>query len=135
MGILLVKPGVRIDRLAIAGARILLAVTEQAAKTRFDWLLTCATGGHKPGNPHTRGEGLDFGIALFPNSSAVKAATLALRQVLGSAYTVLLEFPEKPDDPVLASIATVNPKASGPHIHGQIKKGTTTIPVLEEPTA
>jgi hypothetical protein len=135
MGILLFNPGAEPKRLAIAGARILLAATEQAAKTRFDWVVTCSTGGHAPDNPHTRAEAIDFGLKLFPNSSAVKAGKMALDKALGPAYTVLLEFPEKPDDPILASIATVNPQASGPHIHGQVKKGTTTIPVLEEVTA
>jgi hypothetical protein len=128
MGMLRIKPGVTLDRLAIAGARILLAVTEQAAKTDFDWLLTCATSGHPPADPHSRGEGEDFSLTPFPNSAAVNAGVLALRQALGPAYTVLLEFPEAPDDALLARIATVNPKATGPHIHVQIKKGTTTIP-------
>jgi hypothetical protein len=134
MGILLVKPGVTIDRLAIAGARILLAVTEQAAKTGFDWLLTCATGGHAEGNPHTRGEGIDLGLGLFPNSSAVAAGFAALKQALGPAYTVLLEFPRPTEDPVLKPLVSVNSAASGPHIHCQIKKGTTTIPVPEDVT-
>jgi hypothetical protein len=131
MAILQVKPGVTVDRLAIAGARILQVVTQLAALTNFDWILSCATGGHLPTDPHTRGEAMDFGLTLFPNSSAVKAAKLALDAALGPAYTVLLEFPHPTEDPILGPLVTVNPKATGPHLHCQIKLGTTTIPEVK----
>ena len=128
MGILLVRPGVTIDRLAIAGATILGAAARQAARVSFDWEVTCVTGGHPPTDPHTRGEAADFSVQPFPNASALIAAHAALTGDLGSAYTVLYEVPERPDDPRLAAIAYVNPEATGPHFHSQIRKGTTTIP-------
>lgn len=131
MSVLRIRAGVVVRQIAPAGARILSAVADLATRTSYDWELTCATEGHAAGDPHTRGEAEDFSLKPFPNSAAMAAGFKALRTALGPAYTVLLEYPEPPDDPILAPLATVNPHATGPHIHAQIKKGTTTIP--EEP--
>ena len=45
-----------------------------------------------------------------------------LRKLLGYEFTVLYEVPAKPAG-VLAGIAYVNPAASGPHFHLQVRKG------------
>jgi hypothetical protein len=127
MSVLRIRSGVVMRQLAPAGARILSAVADLATRTSYDWELTCATEGHAAGNPHTRGEAEDFSLTPFPNSAAIAAALKTLRAALGPAYTVLLEYPEAPDDPILAPLATVNPHATGPHLHVQIKKGTTSL--------
>jgi hypothetical protein len=52
----------------------------------------------------------------------------ALVQLLGPLFTVLYETPATPSDAKLGEFAYVNPKATGPHLHLQLKKGTVYPP-------
>lgn len=113
--------------LAPAGIRILAALDNAARVLGIDLTITCASEGHPPGDPHSTGEAMDVRVRGFSTVVTLKLV-LFLQQVLGPLFTVLLETPLAFVDPDLAKIQTVNPQASGPHIHIQRKKDTTWPP-------
>jgi len=113
--------------LAPAGIRILAALDNAARVLGIDLTITCACEGHPPGDPHTTGEAMDVRVRGFSTVVTLKLV-MFLQQVLGPLFTVLLETPKPFTDPDLAAIQTVNPHASGPHLHLQRKKGTTWPP-------
>ena len=127
MGSTQLKQGVRLDGLQPAGARIFATVDNCARSLNLDQLVTCGTDSHGPSDPHTRGVALDIGVKRFTPSVTVKVYAY-LSAALGSLFTVLYETPELPLDPDLQAIATVNPKASAPHVHIQLKKGISDWP-------
>lgn len=117
------KDGVKFDVIAEGGARILTALARYAAKVSFPIVISCGSEGHPPDDPHSTGNAFDVSLKTLPNSQAILAARASLVQDLGSMFTVLFECPEKPDDPLLQSIAYINPEATAPHFHIQVRKG------------
>lgn len=128
------RPGVRLDGLAPAGIRILASVDNAAKLLACDLEVTSAVDGHVASDPHTAGRALDISIRGLGVSITLKLLTY-LEQVLGSRFTVLLETPIGFIDPRLQARQTVNPGASGPHIHAQLKKGLTSFPPAPTPVA
>ena len=115
------KPGVDLRGLAPAGARLLAAVDFVAQAMGRDLTVTCGTDSHGADDPHTRGAALDVRVADLSDDQTLVAYD-NLRKLLGHEFTVLYEVPEKPAG-LLAGIAYVNPAASGPHFHLQVRKG------------
>jgi hypothetical protein len=131
MNVVTWKPGARWDVPTSAGVHILAALDRAAPVCRLSLEITCGTGEHPPGDPHTRGEAFDVSVAGIPPSVIVQLKTY-LENILGSAFTVLYECPTTPTEPQLAPIAYINPKATGCHIHIQPKKGTTWPPAATD---
>mgnify|MGYP003500660993 CR=1 FL=1 len=116
--------GVRFDRILPSGFRILAALDRLATTLGRDVVLTCGTDSHVMPDPHVRGEAYDVSIKGW-SATDIDTAHKELRSQLGPAFTVLYEVPSQPSDPTLRPIAYVNSKATGPHFHIQVKKGTT----------
>lgn len=117
--VLLVKSGVRFDRILPAGFRLLAALDHAARTLEQSFTITSATDSHKPTDPHTLGEAYD--VRSHDMSTATKG--LFLRQVF-------LDLQD--GDPVETSggIATAsffgfleNPGQAHEHWHLQRRKG------------
>lgn len=122
--------GVRFDRIAEAGAVILLALTRVASRYQTDLLITSGTDFHTPPDPHSTGEAYDVSVSgMTPEQLTTIYETL--RAMLGPLFTVLYEVPRPPSDPSLLAIAYVNEHATGPHLHIQRKKNTVYPPSAE----
>mgnify|MGYP007100068665 CR=1 FL=1 len=126
MGVVLTLPSVRLTGLRAAGIRILAAVDSAAQLLKRDLTVTCGVEGHPPTDPHTQGAALDLRTKDFLECT-VLALVAALKKTLGPDFTVLYEVPSKPLG-VLASIAYVNPDATAPHVHVQLKRGFGPYP-------
>lgn len=122
------KGDVKFDRIAPAGFRILSALDLLTSKVDRDLLITSGTDFHLPPDPHALGEAYDLSVVGW---SVVELALALrfLRLTLGDPFTILYEVPVAPEDATLRSMATVNPHATGAHLHIQRKKGTTYPPV------
>ena len=87
-----------------------------------DVVVTCAEEDHPKDDPHTKKKAFDIRVKDLP-----PAIQLTLYQsivnAMGGQFTTLYECPEPPGDALLRQIAFINPDASGPHIHLQVKKG------------
>lgn len=111
-----------------AGLRILGALDFTADSLDLPLVITCGTEGHAITDPHTRGCAFDVRARdlTVPQILQVKQQ---LARVLGPEFVVLYECPQPPDVPALQTIAYVNPRATAPHFHIQLKKGLTTWPI------
>jgi len=103
-----------------AGVRILGALAQYAVVHDTDLVVTCGTEAHKVG-AHPRGEALDV-RTMGLSTRAIRHLYHWLTGELGPEFTVLYEV-AKFSDPLLKDIVTVNPKATAPHLHIQLKKG------------
>jgi len=118
------KAGAGFPVLAPAGIRILAALDQTAQQFGLVLLVTSGSEpmGRDPADPHPLGEAVDVSVqGLTPDDIRELRNEFMVR--LGSAFTVLYETPHP--SPELASIAYVNPKATGDHFHLQRRKGTT----------
>jgi hypothetical protein len=122
-------PGVRFDRIAPAGFRILAAFDGLSKRIDRDVLITSGTDSHTSGR-HPLGEAFDLSVREWTPSMIVQAVAF-LRLTLGARFTVLYEVPTSPQHPELQAIAFVNGNASGRHIHVQPVKGSTYPPDVE----
>lgn len=129
MNVVRVKAGVKFDRLAPAGVRILSAADQVARECGVDLEITCGTEGHAADDPHTLGEAFDFSVRNFDVDHILDVRERLMRG-LGQLFTVLYERPDHPTDKRLAVIAYVNSKASAPHLHVQRKTGTLYPPQI-----
>jgi len=118
--------GVQFERIAPGGFRILAALDGATKVLGRDLTITAGTDSHT-GGKHPTGEAYDVRTRDLPSAQVLRLYDY-LQATLGQRFTVLYEAPEKPDSPALAAITYLNPAASGPHIHCQIKKGTTYPP-------
>lgn len=89
-------------------------------------VITAGTNGHTSGR-HPAGEALDVSVAGLTPQQVVRLYRL-LQRALGKRFTVLYEVRTRPTDQVLRTIAWINPKATAPHLHLQVKKGTAFPP-------
>lgn len=121
------RPGVRFDVIAPAGFRILAALDYAAQSCKVDLMITCGTDSHAMPDPHCSGEGYDISVHTL-SAQQIADVKGCLTKVLGPLFTVLYETPKVPSDPTLRPIATVNVKATGPHVHIQRKKNTVFPP-------
>ena len=121
------KKGVQFAVIAPGGFRILAKLDELSKVIGQDVWITAGTNDHSKGR-HPIGEAYDVSVQGWMPAVIVRAVE-HLRHVLGERFTVLYETPTTPADPVLARIATVNPHATAPHLHAQVKKDTNYPPV------
>lgn len=112
--------------IAPGGFRILSALDLATDAIGHDLTITAGTNDHSIGK-HPIGEALDVRVRDLTAPLIVKLREW-LQLYLGPRFTVLFETPTHPDDPALAAIATINTGASAPHIHIQVKKGTSYPP-------
>lgn len=115
--------GVTFATIAPAGFEILSALSGLAKVLRKDVTITSGTDSHTLPDPHSSGEAYDISIWSWAPGE-VSQGVQFLRTTLGEAFTVLYEVNKLPTDPLLAPLAYVNPKATGPHMHIQRRKGT-----------
>lgn len=117
---------VRIEHLTPAGARILAAIAHVAMLLKVTLTVTCGREAHGATNPHTLGRALDLRTKDLSVPMVLRVFSL-LRDLLGPHFTVLYETPTKVRAG-LEAIATPNARATGEHIHVQLKKGLIEIP-------
>lgn len=121
------KPGVVLETILPALGEILAMLAHAAQRWQVDLVISCGNEAHPPTDPHTRGEALDLSIDGW--SAAEIAARLGeCRGALpADSFTVLFELPQAfaPDHPLAAvnRLATINPVATAPHFHLQVRKG------------
>lgn len=116
------KPGARFDVIAPGGFRILAAIDGAARIIGQDIVIAAGTNDHSGVSRHLIGEAYDISVRDFPMQT-LETLIRYLTQFLGPHFTVFYETPEKPTDHDFAKIAIVNPAATGPHLHIQVKKG------------
>jgi hypothetical protein len=112
--------------IAPGGFRILAALDLATKMLGRDLVLTSGTDSHATGR-HPVGEAFDVRTKDFDVPTVLRLYR-TLTDLLGVRFTVLYEVPIAPSDHMLAKIATVNPHATGPHLHVQVKKGTQYPP-------
>lgn len=134
MTVLRARPSAQFARIAPAGFRILAALDGAAQQCQVDLEITCGTDSHAAPDPHVTGEAYDVSVQTL-TPAQIGAVHAYLQGRLGGGFTVLYERPDHPVDPRLNAIAYVNPKATGPHMHIQRKKGTVFPPLSPAPTA
>ncbi len=126
------KDGVTLHGLKPAGARILSVIDQAAVLLDRDLTVTCGTEGHPVLDPHTRGEALDVRTKDLPQATILTLVNWMIKR-LGPDFSVLYEVPQKPIG-VLATVAFVNPTATGQHCHIQLRKGLGVWPPVETTT-
>lgn len=114
-------------RIGPGGFRILAALDHATAVIGRDLVITAGTNDHTTGR-HPLGEAFDVRTRGFDVPTIVRLKQ-NVQAILGPRFTVLYEVPTKPSDPALREIATVNPQATGEHLHIQVKKDTDYPPV------
>lgn len=117
------------DRIKPGGFRILWALDEAVTLLYQDLTITCGTEDHPPDDPHTRGEAYDVRVRDLQPEQVVKLV-IALRSKLGPLFTVLLETPHAFTNPQLVALQTLNPHATAPHVHVQVRQDAS-YPQLE----
>lgn len=120
------EPGVSLEGLAPGGIRILARVDQATGIIGKDIWITSGTDSHTTGQ-HPAGNALDLKTIRYDVPTTIRLFRF-LADALGPRFTVLYECPVPPADGLLAKIATVNPHATGPHLHVQVKKGTVYPP-------
>lgn len=120
------RPSARFEIIAPAGFRILAALDHAATACRTDLMITSGTDSHD-GGAHPLGEAYDVSVHLL-SAQQIWDLYTNLRGTLGSLFTVLFETNKTPSDPTLRPIASINPEATGPHLHVQRRKHTTFPP-------
>lgn len=117
------KPGVTLGDPPTACQVRILATYDRAARLLGQSLtVTCGREGHPDADPHTKGLALDVRSVGLPDASVMRLYEF-VRSELGPAFTVLYEVPTRSTG-ILKDIETLNPSASGPHLHQQPVKGT-----------
>lgn len=127
IGHLVCAPGVKFDRIAPAGARIIGALDAYARFVGKRLVVTCGTEGHGPTDPHTTGDAYDLSVQGWSDEDILDGHRWFCDELPGMWFTTLYEVRETPTG-LLLGIAFVNPEATGPHFHLQRKKGTVYPP-------
>lgn len=126
-----IKPGVRLDPLTPAIARLIAALWSVAQRLNHDLTVTCGREGHVPDDIHSRGLALDVRANDLTPSQILHTYQL-LHSDLGNIFTVIFETPATIPNGALMNIATVNPNASAIHFHVQLRKGLDDYPPVDE---
>jgi hypothetical protein len=113
-----------------AGARILAVLAHVAMLEQCTLTITCGREAHGRTNPHTLGKAFDVRTKDLESTRVLRVYDHA-RRLLGRDFTVLYEVPVLARAGVLAEIATVNPAASAPHLHIQLRKGLAVWPAVD----
>lgn len=127
--VLRAEPDVEFRRIAPGGFRILAALDHATSVLGRDLVITSGTDSHGAGR-HPVGEAFDVRTRDLDVPSIVRLLRV-VQDGLGPRFTVLYETPVPPTDPILARFATVNPHATGEHLHAQVRKGTKYPPESE----
>ena len=109
------------------GARILSVCDQATGVLGRDITITAGSNGHTVGK-HPVGEAFDLSVAGL-QSYEVRKLVVYLKGTLGPLFYVQYEVRTEPTEADLLDIATVNPHASAPHVHVQVRKGTTFPPI------
>lgn len=125
--VLRARSGVTFKTIAPGGFRILAALDGLSKVLGSDVWITSGTDSHMMGR-HPTGEAFDVSVKEWP-VPVIDKAVRYLRQILGDRFTILYETPSTPTDPAEAALAYVNARATGKHVHAQVRKGTTYPPV------
>ena len=108
---------------------VLLGTVQHATQVfQEDWIVTCGSEGHGPGDSHTLGEALDLSVSAWNPEQVVQRYHWLVAQT-GPLFYVQYERPDDSPSWELNAIAVINPAASAPHIHMQRRKGTVYPPV------
>jgi hypothetical protein len=115
-----------------AGYRILAVLDRLARRLAHDITVTCLTGGHAEDDPHTLGCAVD--IRVFDLTAAqVAQLYFWLVEELGPLFYVQLEARTYDEFPQMARANVhLNPHATGPHCHIQLRQGCQYPPAHAE---
>lgn len=113
-------------QIAPGGFVILAAIQHASQVIAHDLTITAGTNDHAIGK-HPVGEAYDLRVRDLTVPQTLRLVDV-LKATLGTRFTVLYETPTTPTDPALAAIATINAGASAPHVHAQVRKGTSFPP-------
>lgn len=115
------KDSVDFAVIAPGGFRILAALDAATTLLGRDLVITAGTDSHPQPSAHNRGEAYDVRVSDMPEGT-ILALLDFLRLRLGANFTVLYEAPTRPTG-LLANQTSVNPAATAPHLHLQVRKG------------
>lgn len=102
---------------------LIWALDSVGRQMSLDLIVTCAEEGHRPDDPHTKKKAFDVRVKDFAPAIILTLYRTLCQQLDRNLWTVLYEVPALPNDALLQQIAYVNPEASGPHLHLQVKRG------------
>ena len=124
--VLRTRRSVRFAQIAPGGFRLLAALDGATKTMGRDLEITCGTDSHTSGR-HPDGEAYDVSVTGLTVAEIARLRS-HLQVTLGKRFTVLYEVPVSPTDPAEAAIAYVNPKATGKHLHLQVRRVTAYPP-------
>lgn len=130
IGGLRTKAGVEFAQIQAGGFRLLGALEATAREMGRILTITCGTEGHGPTDPHTRGLAYDVSVLGMAPDDLVLLRAHLMEALPADLFTVLYEVPQLPGPGVLQAIATLNTRASAPHLHLQVRKGTVYPPSM-----
>lgn len=128
---LYILPGVDLNGLQPAGCRILAIACYAPLHLGWDVYITSGKEGHQEGDPHTRGEGLDFRTKHLTVEQKLKQLVYFRQQLGPTFFTVLYEVPvlqRAALDPSLLPYVYLPSDPNAEHMHCQEKKGTDYAP-------
>lgn len=127
MSIVRCKDGVKFDRIAPGGFRLLGAIDDACQILNLDLTITSGTDSHTTGR-HPLGEAYDVSTKGL-KAHEIRQVVETLRHKLGPQFGVFYEVRSSSGDPLLIPITLINVGASAPHIHLQVAKGTSFPPL------
>lgn len=113
----------RFDRIAPGGFRILSALDRATSYLGHDIFITAGTNDHTVGR-HPLGEAFDVRVLGLDVGTVIRLIRFLKSALPESHFTILYETPIAPAEPELAAIAFINPQATGPHLHIQVRRNT-----------
>lgn len=133
MNVVHVKPGVRFDLITPGAVRMLGALDAVARIVGVDLTITSGTDSHPPTDVHARGLAYDVSVAGLTVDQILDIRH-QLQVELGAGFTVLYESAVTPADARLQVIVYLDPHATAPHFHVQVKNGTVYPPIAAPAT-
>jgi hypothetical protein len=129
------KSGVSFDDIAPGGFALLAGIHHAAATLRIKLVITSGTDGRHsgPSDPHYQGKAYDISIADYSLNEIDEILDAMAAVLPAESFTLLLESPVAllgGRHPVV-----LNPQATAPHLHLQVRRGTVYPAILSAPEA
>ncbi len=122
-------PSALFEPMTPAGFRLLASLDNTAKLLGLSLAVTCGSDGHGPDDPHTRGLAYDVSLRGLTPGQILDVLESLQALLPRKEFTILLESPVPFSDPRLVAVQFLNPHATGPHLHLQLRKGLSVWPV------